>query len=78
MGNEQIKIDPKEQMKQNKRLMDRAARKIERERGKIELQEKKHMKEIQKLAKAGQHVSSQQNCKLVIMTVDVAIGKDSV
>ena len=57
MGNEQVKIDPKEEMKANKRLMDRAARKIERERGKIEQQEKKHMKEIQKLAKAGQHVS---------------------
>ena len=58
MGNEQVKIDPKEQMKQNKRLMDRAARKIERERAKIEAQEKKHLKEIQKLAKAGQHVST--------------------
>jgi hypothetical protein len=41
-----VKIDPKEEMKANKRLMDRAARKIERERGKIEQQEKKHMKEI--------------------------------
>lgn len=36
MGNEQVKVDPKEEMRQNKRLMDRAARKIERERGKIE------------------------------------------
>jgi hypothetical protein len=36
MGNDAIKVDPKEQMKTNKRLMDRAARKIERERGKIE------------------------------------------
>ncbi len=44
-------------MKQNKRMMDRAARKIERERGKLELSEKKQIKEIQKLAKAGQHVS---------------------
>ncbi len=56
MGNQAVKIDPKEEMKQNKRMMDRAARKIERERGKIEQAEKKHLKEIQKLAKAGQHV----------------------
>ena len=41
MGNEPIKVDPKEQMRANKRLMDRAARKIERERVKIEKQEKK-------------------------------------
>ena len=33
-------------MKQNKRMIDPAARKIERERGKLELQEKKQMKEI--------------------------------
>jgi charged multivesicular body protein 2A len=46
MGNEAIKIDPKEQMKANKRLMDRAVRKIERERVKIEGQEKKHLKDI--------------------------------
>jgi precorrin-6B methylase 1 len=48
---------PLEEMRKNKRLMDRAARKIERERTKIENQEKKHMQEITKLAKAGQHVS---------------------
>jgi hypothetical protein len=45
-------------MKQNKRMVERAARKIERERVKIEGQEAKHLKEIQKLAKAGQHVRS--------------------
>ena len=70
MGQEQSKVDPKgtnlplqltsflEQMRQHKRMMDRAARKIERERGKMEQQEKKHIKEITKLAKQGQHVSS--------------------
>ena len=47
-----------EEMKQNKRMVERAARKIERERVKIEGQEAKHLKEIQKLAKAGQHVRS--------------------
>lgn len=45
-----------EEMKQNKRLIERAARKIERERAKIEQQEKKHKQEITKLAKGGQHV----------------------
>jgi hypothetical protein len=38
--------------------MDRASRKIDRERAKVEAQEQKHMKEIQKLAKNGQHVSN--------------------
>jgi hypothetical protein len=33
-------------MKQNKRMIDRAARKIERERTKLEQNEKKHMKDI--------------------------------
>jgi hypothetical protein len=33
-------------MKENKRLLERAARKIERERTKIEGQEQKHIKEI--------------------------------
>ena len=36
----------KEEMKKNKRLLDRAARKIERERGKVEGQEAKQLKEI--------------------------------
>ena len=44
-------------MKEHKRLLERAARKIERERTKVEQQEQKHIKEITKLAKAGQHVS---------------------
>ncbi len=45
-------------MKQNKRMLERAARKIDRERTKVEAQEAKHLKEITKLAKAGQHVIS--------------------
>ncbi len=46
MGNQQAKVDPKgiyfwnslsiEAMKQNKRMMDRASRKIDRERTKVE------------------------------------------
>jgi DNA-binding PadR family transcriptional regulator len=62
MGNTPVKVDPKgketlvnilEEMKQNKRMIERAARKIERERAKLEQNEKKHMKDITKLAKAG-------------------------
>lgn len=34
-------------------MIERAARKIERERGKVEMNEKKQLKEIQKLAKMG-------------------------
>ena len=33
-------------MKQNKRMLERATRKIERERAKVEAQETKHLKEI--------------------------------
>ena len=43
-------------MKQNRRMVERAARKIERERVKLQGNEKKHLAEIQKLAKQGQHV----------------------
>ncbi|CDW81444.1 snf7 family protein [Stylonychia lemnae] len=45
-------------MKQNKRLIERAARKIDRERVKMEGQEKKHKQEITKLAKQGQHAAA--------------------
>jgi isochorismate hydrolase len=60
MGNEQVKVDPKgtsfllitkqssfiEEMRNNKRMIEKAVRKIERERKKVEAQEAKHMKEI--------------------------------
>ena len=45
MGNKPT-VDPKEEFKQNKRAIDRAGRKIDRERGKLDAAEKKHMKEI--------------------------------
>ncbi len=66
MGAEQSKVDPKEQMRNHKRMMDRAARKIERERQKMEQQEKKHIREITKLAKQGQHQAAK------ILSKDVA------
>ena len=57
MGNDQVKVDPKgkhsvlillsiDEMRNNKRMIERAVRKIERERKKVEAQEAKHMKEI--------------------------------
>ena len=49
-------------MRHNKRMLERASRKIERERKKIEAQEQKQIKEIQKLAKLGQHVSDWFEC----------------
>ena len=42
-------------MKQNKRMIEKAARKVDRERQKLELQDKKTVNEIKKLAKKGQH-----------------------
>jgi charged multivesicular body protein 2A len=45
-----------EQTRQNKRMIDRAGRKIDRERKKLEASEKKYMNEIKALAKKGKHV----------------------
>ena len=45
-----------EEAKQNKRLVERAHRKIERERKKLALSEKKYLTEIKSLAKIGKHV----------------------
>ena len=45
-----MKLDPKDQAKQNKRAMTKAIRQIERERNKLQSQEAKTLKEIKKLA----------------------------
>lgn len=45
-----------EQIRENKRMIDRAIREIDRERTRIEQQEKKHVMEMKKLAKIGQKV----------------------
>lgn len=50
MGNSQPKIDPKEAAKENKRVITRAIRQIERERTKLQNQEAKTLKEIKALA----------------------------
>jgi membrane protein involved in colicin uptake len=49
---------PAEQLRENKRMIDRAIRELDRERVKMEMQEKKTVAEMKKLAKAGQKVVS--------------------
>jgi len=47
---------PAEQLRENKRMIDRAIRELDRERQRMEMQEKKTIAEMKKLAKAGQKV----------------------
>lgn len=47
---------PAEQIRENKRMIDRAVREIDRERTKIEANEKKLIAEMKKMAKIGQKV----------------------
>ena len=55
MGNKQAQIDPKEAAKEQKKVISRSQRKLEREIKALERQEAKTMREIKKLAQAGQH-----------------------
>ena len=55
MGNKAPKVDPKEQAKENKRVIPRAIRNIERENKKLQGQEAKTLKEIKALAQKNQH-----------------------
>ena len=48
--------DPRDELRQNKRQIDRAIRDLDRERMKSEREEKMIMAEIKKLAKEGQQV----------------------
>lgn len=61
MGNSQPKKTPKELARENKRIVDRAVRQIERERQKLGNQETKLLNEIKVLAKKNQHVSTSFN-----------------
>lgn len=54
MGNTNPKLTPAEQLRQSKRQITRGIREIDRERVKIENQQKKVIAEIKKLAKQGQ------------------------
>lgn len=47
---------PAEQLRENKRMLDRAIRELDRERAKVEVQEKKTVAEMKKAARAGQQV----------------------
>ena len=55
MGNKQGQVDPKEAAKEQKRVITRSQRKLEREIKALERQEAKTMREIKKLATSGQH-----------------------
>ena len=57
MGEKQSKMSAEEQAKENKRTIQRAIRKIDRERTKMQAQEAKTLKEIKALAQKNQHVS---------------------
>ena len=54
-GESKPKLTPKEEAKQNKRTVDKAARHIEREQTKLTNQEKKCLDDIKKLAAKNQH-----------------------
>jgi charged multivesicular body protein 2A len=55
MGNKGPQLDPKEVAKEQKRIITRSERKLNREINALERQEAKTMKEVKKLAVAGQH-----------------------
>ena len=48
------RMTPDEMLKKNQRLLNRAMRDLDRERAKMEQQEKKIIADIKKMAKAGQ------------------------
>ena len=64
MGNSQPKLTPKELARQNKRVVDKAVRQIDRERTKLQSNEVKLLEEIKKLAKKNQHVSINNNSRI--------------
>ena len=55
MGNKGPQIDPKEVAKEQKKIITRSERKLNREISALERQEAKTMREIKKLATQGQH-----------------------
>ena len=55
MGNSQPKIDPKEEMKQNKRTIKKAIRDFERNRTKLQGSEAKILKDIKAMALKNEH-----------------------
>ena len=55
MGNSQPKIDPKEELKQQKRTIRKAIRDFERNRTKLQGNEAKVLKDIKALAMKNEH-----------------------
>ena len=66
MGNSAPKKTAKELARENKRIVDRAVRQIDRERTKLETNEKKMLEEIKKLAKKNQHAPAKAMSKDLI------------
>jgi len=66
MGNKGPQADPKEVAREQKRIITRSERKLNREITGLERQEAKMMKEIKKMATAGQHGAAK------IMSKDIA------
>jgi hypothetical protein len=73
MGNSQPKLTPKELARQNKRIVDKAVRQIERERGKLQNNEGKLLTEIKMLAKKNQHVSSSSSFSFRLQTNSIKL-----
>lgn len=55
------KKTPEEMLRQNQRALNKAMRDLDRERAKMEQQEKKVIADIKKMAKQGQMVCAEQN-----------------
>jgi charged multivesicular body protein 2A len=66
MGANEVKIDPKEAQRNNKRLLRKATRQIERERTKLEAAEKKALEEVKAQAKKGKHDAAKIIAKEVV------------
>ena len=54
MGNNNPKLTPKEQMRENKRQIRRAQRELDRERNKLQAEERKTVQELKRMAKQNQ------------------------
>ena len=66
MGNKGPAPDPKEVAREQKRIITKSERKLNREISAMERQEAKTMREVKKLATAGQHDAAK------ILTKDIA------
>ena len=71
MGAEPVPEKPvKEQIREQKRMVDRSKRALEREKNRLERDKKKMQSEIKKLALKGQHVSKILQQKLFYHNLD--------